>query len=225
MRLNLVFFMLLTAAIFVSCKKTTNVDVSLSNSGTLSYKITDDVGKGIPNVKLSLYDRFDGYSNYSVVIDQRLTDENGIVDFGELNPKTYSVGIDSMKVKNVTYQFQEFIQVVTGKTKSRDLKVKDLTATLKVSIKSSNTNKPLKNIGILIIPQTKYNYDGNTEKYLNIADFKGVTNEVGQATFQIPANIGAVIYVYNVGTNKMYTYRFTLLERGDVGSSSVAIND
>jgi len=225
MRLNLVFFMLLIAAIFVSCKKTTNVDVSLSNSGTLSYKLTDDVGKGIPNVKLSLYDRFDGHSNYSVIIDQRLTDQNGIVDFGELNPRTYSVGIDSMKVKNVTYTFQEFIQVVSGKSKSRDLKVTDLTGTLKVSIKSSNTNQPLKNVGVLIIPQAKYNYDGNTAKYLSIADFKGVTNEAGQATFQIPANIETIVYVYNVGSSKMYKYSFTNVERGDVVFSSTTIND
>ncbi|KKX47582.1 hypothetical protein [Sphingobacterium sp. IITKGP-BTPF85] len=120
MKLKLTFLMLLLA-VLVSCKKTTNVDVSLSNSGKLSYRLTDEAGKGIPNVKLSLFDRLENYySDNNILIDERLTDANGLVDFGDLNPKSYLIFADSAKVNNVNYIVKEYIQVVTGITKHKD---------------------------------------------------------------------------------------------------------
>src|SRR5690606_3165249 len=108
MKLKLAYLMLLSV-VFASCKKTTEVDLSISNSGKLTYKLTDASGKGLPNVKVSLYDHLDSYyASNSILIDERRTDGNGQVDFGDLNPKSYLIVADSAKVNNVNYIVRDY---------------------------------------------------------------------------------------------------------------------
>jgi len=204
MKSKLTFLILLTAAI-TSCKKTTNVDVTLNTSGKLTYRLLDDSGKGLPNVKLSLYDRQDlYYSNTNVLLDARVTDANGQVDFGDLNPRNYQVISDSAKVNNITYVVQEYVQVTTGSVKNKETKVTDHSGTVTITIKSYNNNQSLKNIGVMIIPTNRYNYNNNTAANLKIADFTGVTNDLGVASFKIPAVKQYSVYLYNTVTNASY---------------------
>ena len=196
-------FLILLLAVFASCKKTTNVDVHLSTSGKLTYKLNDDGGKGLPNVKISLYDRQDNYYN-TALIDERLTDANGQVDFGDLNPHTYLIVADSTKVNNVTYFVQEYVQVITGSVKKKEVKVTDFSGTFTIAIKSYNNNQPLRNIGVLLIPSTKFSSSYSTITNLKIADFSGITDESGLSTFRVPSNKQYVVYTYNIATNASY---------------------
>lgn len=200
MKLKLAYLMLLLV-VFASCKKTTEVDLSISNSGKLTYKLTDASGKGLPNVKVSLYDHLDSYyASNSILIDERRTDGNGQVDFGDLNPKSYLIVADSAKVNNVNYIVRDYAQVTTGMTKNKEIKVTDFSGTLIVKVTSYYTNQPAKNIGVLIIPVGKYEYEQNVSKALAAAEFKGLTNDNGIATFKIASGKDYVVCVYNTTT-------------------------
>jgi len=210
-------------AVTTSCKKTTNVDVELSTSGKLVYKLTDDAGKGLPNVAVSLFDR-QGYYSSDVLLDKQVTDANGQIDFGDLNPSNYMLLADSAKVNNVSYQVQEWVQVITGSAKEKETKVTDFSGSLTVKVYSSN-NQPLKNIGLLIIPSRKYNSSYPTASQLKVADFSGTTNDAGLATFKIPSNKDYVIYLYNTVTNAQYNtgYNYLSIQKGSTIDHSIYV--
>ncbi|MGQ7855987.1 hypothetical protein ACUN24_17275 [Pedobacter sp. WC2501] len=206
MKSKLTLLILLVAA-FAACKKTTNVDVTLSTSGKLTYRLTDDAGKGLANVKVSLFDRTDTYySNYNILLETRLTDPNGLADFGDLNPNNYLLVADSAKVNNVAYLVQEYVQVRTGAVKAKETKVTDYSGTFALSVRSYNNNQPLKNIGVIMIPSNKFNYASTTAANLKVADFSGVTNDAGLINFKIPSNKQYLVYLYNTVTNASYNY-------------------
>ncbi|QXU43422.1 hypothetical protein [Pedobacter sp. D749] len=209
--------LILLVAVFISCKKTTNVDVKISTSGKLTYKLTDDAGKGLANVKVSLFDRMDTYyySNYNILLETRLTDQNGLADFGDLNPNSYLLVTDSAKVNNVAYMVQEYVQVITGAVKAKETKVTDYSGTFALTVRSYNNNQPLKNIGVIIIPSNKFNYASTTAANLKVADFSGVTNDAGLITFKIPSNKQYSVYLYNTVTNASYNYNGSLSVQKD----------
>ncbi|APU97997.1 hypothetical protein BV902_18000 [Sphingobacterium sp. B29] len=214
MKLKLAYLMLIAIA-FVSCKKTTEVEMSLSNSGKLTYKLTDANGKGLSNVKISLFDHLDSYyASNSILIDERRTDGNGQVDFGDLNPKSYLIVADSAKVNNVNYTVRDYVQVTTGMTKNKETKVTDFSGTLVVKVTSYNTNQPAKNIGVLIIPFNNYEYEQYISKNLANAEFKGVTGENGIATLKIASGKDYVVLLYNITTLSNLNWGTTSIQKG-----------
>jgi hypothetical protein len=195
-------FLFIFAIAIASCKKTTNVDVSINNSGKLSYKLLDDAGKGLPNVKVQLYDNINVYYNTPVLLETRTTDQNGIIDFGELNPSTYQLVPDSPQVNKVKYHFSEYVQVTAGSTKQKDTKVSDYSGTLNIIARSYYPgNTPLRNLGVLLVPYSKYNYSNNLSSNISNADFKGVTDNNGLISFKIPSTTSYSILLYNTSTN------------------------
>lgn len=214
MKLKLAYLMLLSLA-FVSCKKTTEVEMSLSNSGKLSYRLTDANGKGLSNVKVSLFDHLDSYyASNSILIDERRTDGNGQVDFGDLNPKSYLIVADSAKVNNVNYIVRDYVQVTTGMTRNKETKVTDFSGTLVVKVTSYYTNQPAKNVGVLIIPASNYEYEQYISKSLATAEFKGVTGENGIATFKIASGKDYVVCLYNTTTLSNVSSGTTSVQKG-----------
>jgi 5-hydroxyisourate hydrolase-like protein (transthyretin family) len=197
--------LLLLFAVFTSCKKTTNIDVELSTSGRLTYKLIDNNGKGLPDVKVSLFEHQNNYSNGTMLLDTRVTDSDGQVDFGDLNPNSYLLIADSANVNNVAYRVQEYVQVITGAVKKKETKVTDHSGIFRVIVKSY-TNQALKNIGVMMIPYNRFDDSTPISSQLKVSDFSGVTNEHGSISFRIPSNRAYVVYLYNVVTNASYNY-------------------
>ncbi|GHE36704.1 hypothetical protein [Sphingobacterium griseoflavum] len=213
----------LIIGLLTACEKTTNVDVLLSTSGKLNYKLIDDSGKGVPNVKVSLYDMIGSYSNQNVLIDQRTTDAAGVADFGDLNPKTYLLRADSVGVNNVGYMVQEYLQVITGETRQRETKVTDFSGTLTVTVQAYN-NQRLRNVGVAVIPANRWYYSANTTYALRVADVKGVTDESGQAVLKIPSDKEYVLCLYNSSTNATYNaYNYIRVQKGQKADQTVLI--
>ena len=201
MKLNFTLLILLLAVV-TSCKKTSKVDLTLSTSGKLTYKMLDDAGKGLPNVKVSLFDYINDFGNGTILLDTRYTDQNGLVDFGDLNPKTYLIVPDSPMVNKVKYAPKEFMQVVTGKTKDKEVKVSDYSGTYNFKVNNSGGSTfPLKNVGILMIPSNKFSYDSSAASYFAVADFKGICDDSGLVSFKVPSNKFYTIFLYNTITN------------------------
>ena len=216
--------LILLLAIFTSCKKTTNVDVKLSTSGKLTYKLTDDAGKGLPNVKVSLFDRLGYYANIDILLDEKLTDPDGQIDFGDLNPNNYLLVADSTTVNNVDYIVREYVQVITGAVKHKETKVTDHSGTFIVTVKSYS-NKPLKNIGVMMIPHNKFIYSSSTASHLKVADFSKIANEAGVVSFKIPSDKLYTIYFYNVTTDASEGYNDVVsVRKGATVNYTVYIN-
>ena len=213
MKSKLTLFILIFGTL-TSCEKTTNVDVIVSTSGKLNYKLVDDSGKGVPNVKVSLYDILGNYASYHALIDQGTTDAEGIVDFGDLNPQTYLVRADSAIVNNVGYMVQEHVQVTTGAGKQKETKVTDFSGTLSVTVQSYNGQR-LRNIGIAVVPANRFDYRSDTNYFLRVADFKVLTDDTGTVILKIPSDKEYVLYFYNSVTNAAYNnYQHVSVQKG-----------
>ncbi|WP_133640142.1 carboxypeptidase-like regulatory domain-containing protein [Sphingobacterium paludis] len=206
--------LILIFGILTSCEKTTDVDVIVSTSGKLNYKLVDDSGKGVPNVKVSLYDILGNYATYHALIDQRTTDAEGVVDFGDLNPQTYLLRADSAIVNNVGYMVQEHVQVTTGAGKQKETKVTDFSGTLSVTVQSYNGQR-LRNIGIAVVPANRFDYRSDTNYFLRVADFKVLTDDTGTVILKIPSDKEYVLYFYNSVTNAAYNnYQHVSVQKG-----------
>jgi len=203
MNSKLMLFILLSA-VLSSCKKTTNVDVTVSTSGKLTYKLLDDSGKGMPRVKVSLFDNNPSYySNASILLDTRVTDENGLVDFGDLNPSNYRVYPDSPVVNNVKYNFFEHVQVITGATKHKEAKVTDYSGTFKIKLQNTNSQAQ-KGIGVLLVPAQKFIYSSTVTNLIALADYKGLSDDAGMVTLKVPSDKAYTTLIYNTTTNTPY---------------------
>ena len=203
------FALLIIFFIFsISCKKETNVAVTPKTTGTIVYKLLDDSGKGIANVKVSLFDNVNNINyNSPILLDTRITDQNGAVNFGELNPETYLLVPDSPMVNKVKYYVRDFLQIVSNVDKEKDTKVSDFSGTLNINVKSSYNdtyNAILKNVGVLLVPSSKFAYGADASYYFNICDYKGVSDDLGNLSFKVPSSITYYFILYNVSTNAIY---------------------
>lgn len=211
-------------AFLTSCKKTTNVDMSLSTSGKLTYRLLDDSGKGIPNLRISLFDNIDKNLNSKVLIDSKITNQDGQVDFGDLNPSNYLVAPDSVSLNNVKYNVQDYVQVITGAAKNREVKVSDFSGTYNFKAINYNKNQGQPNVGILMIPTPSYIYLADMSQYVKLADYKGVTDAKGLLSFKVPSNKEYTIYVYNTTTNAAYMVSsFNVIERNQIFNQNYII--
>lgn len=207
---------ILLVVMLSSCKKTSNIDVTVSTSGKLTYRFLDDAGKGIPNVNVSLFDIVQIYSGSAILLDTRKTDGNGSVDFGDLNPSTYKIVPDSPMVNNVKYVIEDYIQVLTGKTGQRDIKVSDYSGTFNVLVEDYSTGLGLNNIGVLLVPADEYGNIGDPASYFTRADAKGITDSKGIFSSKVPSDKSYVIATYNLKTNTIYNTAYGIsLKKGE----------
>ncbi|MNV41458.1 hypothetical protein D3C71_1330950 [compost metagenome] len=207
-------------AVFYSCKKITNIEVTSPTSGEFTYKLLDDAGKGISNVKVSVFDRLEGRP----VLYESLTDNNGVADFGKINSGSYFIRADSPAVNNIKYSIQEYVQVLTGKPKHKEIKVSDYSGTLNITIINHNYYNPLKNIGVLVIPTNRFTYDLPTTSYFGVADYKGVSDAKGFVSFKVPSNKEYTLYLYNITTNVRYDWPGTFsIQKGSTTNLSLYI--
>ncbi len=199
---NLTFSLLLLIAL-ISCKKTTNMEVTLPTSGKLSYKLLDDNGKGMPGVNINLHDLVDGLNIEPVVLSRIVTNANGVADFGELNPGTYYITADSPKVNNVAYIIKEYVQVINGGMNEKSLKVTDFSGSITLRFGSYFDQAPASGIGILLIPFKKYS-TSPIAVLSKVADFKGTTNAAGELSFRVPSLKNYTVVAYDLKTGRTY---------------------
>jgi len=207
--------LLLALSVFVSaCKKVTNVKlIDGPTAGKLSYKLSDDAGKGLAGVKVSVYDIGTYYSggtpNPNALVSTVQTDQEGIAYFADLLPKNYLVTTDSASVNNVKYIADEFVQVVAGTEKKKTIKVSEFSGLLNITLLSYNDYRtPLKNIGVLAYPTNAVQPNSaNVKTIINEAVLKGVTDVNGFVSIRVPSNVNFNFIIYNL-TNNNLSYGF-----------------
>jgi hypothetical protein len=134
---KLKFSLLIAMIVGLSACQKDNITVSLNTAGALSVQLADSTGKTYPNVKIHLF-------NYSPVVaksaiyheelDVKVTDMNGTVSFGPLEPGIYNVVTDTIKKGNLNYLISKTIQVPTGESKNVVLNPFDYVGTVKLTL-------------------------------------------------------------------------------------------
>ncbi|MBO9675627.1 MAG: hypothetical protein J7577_19425 [Sphingobacteriaceae bacterium] len=209
-----IMFLLGLFILTLSCKKITNVSlVDGVNSGKLSYKLVDDAGKGLPGIKVSLYDAQQGLntssqSTYAVIASIK-SDQDGIAYFSGLLPKNYLVACDTAVINKVRYRTDEFIQVVADVEKKRSVKVSEFSGLLNLTLISNiDYRTPLRNVGVVAYPINEINLNsGNVFEVINSSTLKGVTDANGFVSIKVPSNINFSFIVYNL-TNRNLGYGY-----------------
>lgn len=202
--------LLALSVLIISCKKVTNVKlVASETAGKLSYQLSDDSGKGLAGVKVSVYDTETNFSpgtpNPNSLVGTVRTDQEGIAYFSELLPKNYLVTTDSVTVNKVKYLTDEFVQVVAGTEKKKTIKVSEFSGLLNITlISNSDYRTPLKNLGVVAYPINAGQPNStNVKALINAAVLKGVTDVNGFVSIKVPSNVSFDFIVYNLTTNNL----------------------
>lgn len=224
MKYKIMLLLILTATV-ISCKKTTNVRVvDPASAGKLSYKIVDDAGKGLPNVKVSIYDNKEYTSGIfydpSSLIDTLITDNNGVASFSGLAAANYLVVADSPAVNKVKYDVREFVQVVAGIDKEKVTKASDFSGTLRITLKSNlDYSTFLTNTGVAAIPYNPANIKSiDIKSVVNAAAITGITNAQGFVTLKIPSNVNYYLVAYSLDKGEISSWYDVYLVQKDTST-------
>ena len=204
MKSKIILFVLLMVLV-ASCKKKDPDPIpepkpdpgSTKTLGSLVYKIVDDQGKGMRGIIVTMY-----RDDFKTFMQNRTTDENGLVNFGVLDPVGYAIAIDSPTVNNIKYSPRERVKIVAGKDTKRELKVSDFSGTHTINVISDDINADAKDINVFLIPPNKYPYLTLTSVQ-KLAEFNSTTNSQGSVSFKIPSNKSYRVILYNTATKKI----------------------
>lgn len=208
------FILLLALSVLtVSCEKITNVTlVDSAHTGTLSYKLSDDAGKGLTGVKVSIYETaaytFPMFPDPSTFISSVRTNQEGVAYFADLPAKNYLVIADSAMMGSARYRTDEYVQVVAGTEKKKSVKVTDFSGIFSIRVVSNrNYSTPLQNIGVVAFAIEQGRPTTATVKdFVKNAIFKGVTDQNGYVSIKVPYGERFDFIVHESNGNLGYGY-------------------
>jgi len=211
-----------------ACEKVTNVKlIDSPTAGKLSYQLSDDAGKGVAGVKVSVYDTepyfTTGVPNPNSLVGTVRTDVNGIAYFPDLLAKNYLLITDSVTVNKVKYLADDIVQVVAGTEKKKNIKVSEFSGLLNITLISNiDYRTPLKNLGVVAYPiNVGQPNSNNVRNFINEAVLKGVTDANGFVSIKVPSNVSFDFIVYNLTNNNLgYGYgNFRVVKGGTMVTS------
>ncbi|MDR3010980.1 MAG: hypothetical protein LBV59_23840 [Sphingobacterium sp.] len=185
-----IFFIVLTLLIAtVSCKKEVVVKlVEGEVTGKLNYKLTDDTGKGLPGLKVYIYNPGSKQASNSL-IDSAITNSVGEVYFTDLLPNNYQLKTDFIKLNNNDYSIDEYVQITAGIERKKTTKVTDFSGTLIIQLLSYQSSIPIQDQGVVAFPVNKiYVTSNNVAEVVKSSTLKGLTNKSGYVSLKVPAN-------------------------------------
>ncbi len=196
--------------LFISCDNSLeDLNITIDESGSLTYEIIDIEGEKVDSAKLYLYDptvfEFDnimtnGYKEYA--IKSIYTNDNGVADFGKLNNGLYLVYAVIKTKANNDFTISNFVQIVSGEKEIRTIDLSEYIGSLKFSIYSYNesnaSSSVVDSLNIALIPASDYYSNNSFEQHMNNAIPIGKTDSLGiiSAT-KIPVGTYCVIAYYD----------------------------
>ncbi|KGE14197.1 hypothetical protein [Sphingobacterium deserti] len=225
MKLRVFFLFSCTLLLLSSCKKTTHVSlVENETHGTLTYHLQDDDGKGIPAVKVYLYDTEAFYQwgerSDKTYVDTMRTNQQGSVYFKDLNPRNYFVVADSVSLNGLRYRTEEYVQVVAGIEKEKSVKISDFAGTLRLKLISHyDYFTALRGLGVIAYPSNTAVQSDNVRTVIANAKLKGVTDAQGIVSIKVPSNVNYDFIVYSLTSNNLgYGYGSFSVRKGELNN-------
>jgi len=217
------FILLALSILAVSCEKITNVTlVDGAHTGTLSYKLSDDAGKGLIGVKVSVYVTpaytFPTFPDPDTFVRSVRTDQDGVANFSELPSMNYLVIADSAMLNGARYRTNEYVQIVAGKEKSKTVNVTDFAGILSIRVLSNRDySTPLKNVGVVAFAFDQGRPNSATVRdFITNATFKGVTDQNGYVSIKVPYGERFGFIVHEPNGNLGYGYDTHSVEKGRI---------
>jgi hypothetical protein len=204
---NLILLLTFLSIVFTTSCQKDQITVNLKQSGSISVQIADSTGKKYSKIKVSLYSTTiisSSSSSYSssLLIDRQSTDDNGHINFGELNAGTYTLASDTVKIGNKKYLMMKPFQVISGSSKNVVLNPMEYVGTIKLSLTIYSSSlydiiPALSSIKVALINYRDYNSSLSRQKVIQRAVAIQNSDASGNVIFNnIPSNFNYYAYAY-----------------------------
>lgn len=204
----------------LSCKKEQSVVVTMFNEGSLSVRLMDGAGQGLPNVDVELFE-MDAYGNYygTTPIAIKQTDGSGAIDFGLLRPAAYRVVADEVFIGKLPYAPQYNFQVLANRENSQEVDVTTFSGAYSVGVYDSWTGQGATGYRVMIVPyELPLDFAGSiTPELISKAAYDEPVSESGNLVFRIPSDRSFTLYVYSPETGKIIVYNYIYLYKDEEG--------
>jgi len=168
---NLILLTAFILATLSSCKKDELVLIHKS-SGALTVNLIDSKGAPISGASLTISDEGE-------IIDEKLSDENGYIDFGPVNQGNYSIYGAKVMDGELTYNLTRKVQVVSAETKNVTITPSEYSATLQLKLQEEtldSKNMPLgEDVKIALVKTPDYYSNGDN---LSSLAFEKLANNI-----------------------------------------------
>ncbi|UII20130.1 hypothetical protein [Fulvivirga ligni] len=211
------YIIILLAISIIACNDDSkDIKVNLRDSGTLAITLNHQ-GAAVSDVRFKLYPML----GEDAVLDEAVSDENGMVDFGLLNSGSYLIEAETTQ-GGLKYRISQVLQVLSGSDKNVTLDTEDYMGTLNVTTYSGSDIEG--NVKLLFLQRTEENnnLDNFSEKLE--AGVKATTDEDGRASVTMPSEIYFDIYFYTSSEDGNYYYYYQV-DRADDKNISIDIDD
>jgi len=186
-----IFYFLLVGLVpfLASCDK--EKTVILKQSGTLTFKVVDNNGKGIDNAKV-----FIGFYDETIINDS--TNASGVYKTEELLEGVYNFSIEAKKPGGkAPYRYSRSTQVIAGENKTVEVNPFEYSSKVTITLRDNYNYDPLASTDVLICPDI---YVNSLEEYKKMAYYTGKTNAEGVVSFnEIPYNYYTIVYYIDNG--------------------------
>lgn len=225
-KISVLIIAALTLTFFNSCTKQDEITVNLVQQGNLQVKFVDNNNNPLTDVKVAL--NLGMYS--SMEYDTKLTDAEGLVDFGELLNGMYYIGSEDIEIAGRKYNVIKPIQVTTGLKETIIINVEEFVGDVELTINSIigySDIDVVANVNVVLFPVEEYSNELTHSDIINGAYSSGVTDEEGKLSLEnVPAYTNYLVYVYfdevHAGWSNSYTEIF--VEKGGLEEVRIFVN-
>lgn len=211
MRTKKLLIALLAVLSIWSCSEdVTDYTVILKESGKLKVEFLQNnipvSGTMVYLIPEMNYDKGNSYIEYA--IDYKETNEDGFVDFGEVNAGNYIIITEGVVVGSLTYNPERIVQVISGEEKTYSIEVLDYSGDISIYVYSYNYDlyeyDALQGIHVAMVTDEIMYNTASVEEAIDQAYSDKTTNTDGIAEFNLPSG-----YYY-------YAIAYLIDEYGDI---------
>lgn len=186
-----------------SCSEENEFTITLKESGKLQVQLLQN---GIPITNETVYlipESVGSKESKSLVqyaIDYIDTDEQGYVDYGEVNTGNYFLATDGIELNYMTYYPVRIAQIVSGGNKSITLEVTEFTGTINLTIVEYDYMTydyiPVSGVNVAILEESDYYESYNIDDRIENSIDDKKTNSNGEVSYTLPSGNYYVAIIY-----------------------------
>lgn len=218
----------------LSCSDETEYTVILKESGSLEVQLMQNEIP-IANETIYLIPQTYDYNDYKSPIDQYAvdyieTDENGNVDFGEVNAGNYFIATNGIEINNKTYFPVRILQIISGNSKSVTIDAIDYVGSIHLTITEYDYEygyTPLSGVKVAIITEDDYYNANNFDEWMeNIIEEK-TTDSNGEVSYTLPSGqrYYAIMYITDSYGDIIFdTNQLSYLDKDEEYKRTLSIN-
>ncbi|MTI21552.1 carboxypeptidase regulatory-like domain-containing protein [Fulvivirga sp. RKSG066] len=157
-------------------------------------------------------------------LEEQVSDENGLVDFGSLIAGPYMVVVET-EVNGKEYEFNRGVQVVSGATKQYEINIESYVGEVRVQFRDDDTYNKLEQdglTGILVKENDAYYMAEGLDEYIALSNHKATTDGEGVMLFtDVPVGRYRFIFYVNDEIEETYT---VYVDKDEVDYETIYVN-